>query len=188
MCFYARVEGQSCLQIYWHSKKNKIIPPATMSALSLKQFESCPCRWVHWYHHTLITHYAVVWPIFITVLNALFQKSKDYRFRDAATLGEVHQTLPVLRDTHHTHFAHPLFNLLQKGLVKRPQAVSFSFPLGTILWRADRYWWLLRQTSCQALNTQSLKYNLLPTVTSPATLHSSIVTHFYTFALGKSVF
>lgn len=140
MCFYARVEGQSCLQIYWHSKKNKIIPPATMSALSLKQFESCPCRWVHWYHRTLITHYAVVWPIFITVLNALFQKSKDYRFRDAATLGEVHQTLPVLRDTHHTHFAHPLFNLLQKGLVKRPLAVSFSFPLGTILWRADRYW------------------------------------------------
>lgn len=28
--------------------KNKVIPPATISALSLKQFESCPCRWVHW--------------------------------------------------------------------------------------------------------------------------------------------
>lgn len=135
-----------------------------MSALSLKQFESCPCRWVHWYHHALIMHSSVVWSIFITVLNVVFQKSKYYRSTDAVTLGEVHQTLPVSPHTYHTCSCHPLFNLLQIGLVKRPLAVSASFPSGTVLWRPDRCWWLLRQTPFQGLNTQSLMYDLLPTV------------------------
>lgn len=128
MCFYARVQGQSdiCLQIYWHSKKSKVIPPATMSALSLKQFESCPCGWVHWYHHTLVTHYAVLWPIFITVLNALFQKSKDDRFRDAATLGEVHQTAYINRYTLHT-FCSPTFQLTPERACKETLVYCIFF-------------------------------------------------------------
>lgn len=113
------------------------------------------------------------------MLNALLQKSKDYKFTDAATLGVTHQILPVSPHTYHTHFSHPLFNLLQTGLVKRPLAESSFFPAETILWRADRYWWFLWQAPCQGLNTQSLMYDLLPTVSSQAMLHSRLVPHFY---------
>lgn len=113
-----------------------------------------------------------------------FQRVQIYK---CCHLGRSAPNLPISPHSYHTHSSHPLFNLLQTGLAKTPLAVSSSSPSGTVLWTADRYWWLLRQTPCQALNTQCLMYDLLPAESNQTTLPSRLVLHFYTITLGKSV-
>lgn len=160
--------------------KHKIIPPATKSALSLEQFESCPCRWIYW---LVLPHlnYSLISCMAHLHYCAKCTVSKIQRLQMQPPWKKCTKLCLVSPHAYHTHFSHPLINLFQTGLVKRPLAVSFSSPSGTILWRADRYWWLLRQTPCQAHNTQSLIYNLPSTVSSQTTLHSGLVLHFYSY-------
>lgn len=109
-------------------------------------------------------------------------KVLDCRFMDVATLGQVSQTLACI-SRYTPHFAHPLFNLLRKGLVKIPLIVSSFFAIWTILWRASTDHSLgkdhFRPSTYRPWHEQ------LPTVSSQAILHSSIVLNFPHIYPGK---